>query len=129
MTQSQKKPAYIAAHIRRVLDERPSQRAPSSRFLRELEDYLSEEEAGRVLEVVDDLARVAALDPAQTSSQALHEGMGLVEKKLLKVTPAQYAKDAHHWLILHGRYVCKARKPECARCVVFDLCAFKGKTT
>jgi endonuclease III len=52
-----------------------------------------------------------------------------VEKKLLKVTPAQYAKDAHHWLILHGRYVCKARKPECARCVVFDLCAFKGKTT
>ena len=51
-----------------------------------------------------------------------------VEKKLLKVTPAQYAKDAHHWLILHGRYVCKARKPECARCVVADLCGFKGKT-
>jgi endonuclease III len=51
-----------------------------------------------------------------------------VEKQLLKVTPEQYAKDAHHWLILHGRYVCKARKPECARCVVFDLCAFKGKT-
>lgn len=51
-----------------------------------------------------------------------------VEKKLLKVTPAHYAKDAHHWLILHGRYVCKARKPECARCVVLDLCQFKGKT-
>ncbi len=51
-----------------------------------------------------------------------------VEKKLLKVTPAQYAKDAHHWLILHGRYVCKARKPECGRCVVADLCGFKGKT-
>jgi len=51
-----------------------------------------------------------------------------VEHKLLRVTPAEFKKDAHHWLILHGRYVCKARKPECARCVVFDLCAFKGKT-
>ena len=51
-----------------------------------------------------------------------------VEKKLLKVTPAHYARDAHHWLILHGRYVCKARKPECTKCVVADLCAFKGKS-
>jgi len=51
-----------------------------------------------------------------------------VEKKLLRVTPAEFKKDAHHWLILHGRYVCKARKPECARCVVVDLCAFRGKT-
>jgi endonuclease-3 len=50
-----------------------------------------------------------------------------VEKKLLKVTPATYARDAHHWLILHGRYVCKARKPECGRCPVFDLCGFRGK--
>ncbi|WP_428825068.1 endonuclease III [Azonexus sp. IMCC34842] len=51
-----------------------------------------------------------------------------VEQKLLRVTPDQYKKDAHHWLILHGRYICKARKPECARCVVVDLCGFKGKT-
>lgn len=51
-----------------------------------------------------------------------------VEHKLLKVTPERFKKDAHHWLILHGRYVCKARKPECARCVVIDLCRFKGKT-
>lgn len=51
-----------------------------------------------------------------------------VEQKLLRVTPEVFKKDAHHWLILHGRYVCKARKPECARCVVVDLCAFKGKT-
>jgi endonuclease-3 len=50
-----------------------------------------------------------------------------VEQKLLKVTPPQFAKDAHHWLILHGRYVCKARKPECGRCVVADLCRFEGK--
>lgn len=51
-----------------------------------------------------------------------------VETKLLRVTPDEFKKDAHHWLILHGRYVCKARKPECHRCVVADLCKFKGKT-
>ncbi|UCV14177.1 endonuclease III [Quatrionicoccus australiensis] len=52
-----------------------------------------------------------------------------VEQKLLRVTPEQFKKDAHHWLILHGRYVCKARKPECGICVVADLCRFKGKST
>ncbi|MBF1164077.1 MAG: endonuclease III [Dechloromonas agitata] len=51
-----------------------------------------------------------------------------VERKLLRVTPEEFRKDAHHWLILHGRYVCKARKPECARCIVADLCAYRGKT-
>ncbi len=50
-----------------------------------------------------------------------------VEQKLLRVTPDEFKKDAHHWLILHGRYVCKARKPECGRCVVANLCRFKGK--
>ncbi len=52
-----------------------------------------------------------------------------VEKKLLKVTPPEFALHAHHWLILHGRYVCKARKPDCPACTVSDVCAFKGKTT
>ena len=51
-----------------------------------------------------------------------------VENKLLRVTPREFMKDAHHWLILHGRYVCKARKPECSRCCVVDLCEFRGKT-
>jgi endonuclease III len=51
-----------------------------------------------------------------------------VELKLEKVTPAPFRRHAHHWLILHGRYVCKARKPECWRCSVVDLCAFKPKT-
>jgi len=51
-----------------------------------------------------------------------------VELKLEKVTPAPFRRHAHHWLILHGRYVCKARKPECWRCPVEDLCAFKPKT-
>jgi len=51
-----------------------------------------------------------------------------VERRLLRLVPKQYLHDCHHWLILHGRYVCKARKPECGRCVVVDLCGFKGKT-
>ena len=51
-----------------------------------------------------------------------------VEKKLLKATPDAFKKDAHHWLILHGRYVCKARKPDCGRCVVLDLCSYRSKS-
>ena len=52
-----------------------------------------------------------------------------VEKKLLKKTPEAYVLHAHHWLILLGRYICKARKPDCPACPVIDLCRFKGKTT
>jgi endonuclease III len=51
-----------------------------------------------------------------------------VELKLEKVTPKPFLQGAHHWLILHGRYICKARKPECWRCPVADLCAFRPKT-
>jgi endonuclease III len=51
-----------------------------------------------------------------------------VEKGLLKAIPKTYLRHAHHWLILHGRYICKARRPECWRCPVADLCRFKPKT-
>jgi endonuclease-3 len=51
-----------------------------------------------------------------------------VEKKLLRHVPKEYLLDAHHWLILHGRYVCVARKPRCADCVIRDLCDFREKT-
>ena len=51
-----------------------------------------------------------------------------VEAGLEAIIPQKYMLHAHHWLILHGRYVCKARKPECARCIIEDLCRFKGKT-
>lgn len=51
-----------------------------------------------------------------------------VADRLLKVTPPEFARGAHHWLILHGRYVCKARTPECWRCVIADLCGHKPKT-
>ncbi len=52
-----------------------------------------------------------------------------VEKKLLKFVPKEYLLDAHHWLILHGRYVCQARKPRCGSCRIEDLCEYKLKTS
>jgi len=52
-----------------------------------------------------------------------------VEKKLLKAVPPEFLQNAHHWLILHGRYTCKARKPACPECIVQDLCSFKNKIT
>jgi endonuclease-3 len=51
-----------------------------------------------------------------------------VEKRLTRLTPEEFRKDAHHWLILHGRYTCKARKPECPACVIRDLCEYRQKT-
>jgi len=51
-----------------------------------------------------------------------------VEARLEKITPDEFRKGAHHWLILHGRYLCKARKPECWRCPIEDICQFKEKT-
>ncbi len=52
-----------------------------------------------------------------------------VEHRLLRVVPAEYRKDAHHWLILHGRYVCTARNPHCDRCMIYDLCEYRHKMT
>jgi endonuclease-3 len=51
-----------------------------------------------------------------------------VEDELVRVTPDEFKRHAHHWLILHGRYVCKARKPDCRRCLIADLCEYPGKT-
>lgn len=51
-----------------------------------------------------------------------------VEKRLMRLVPADYLLDAHHWLILHGRYICIARKPRCAACVIYDLCEYRQKT-
>lgn len=51
-----------------------------------------------------------------------------VERNLLRRIPAEFLKDAHHWLILHGRYVCKARKPDCPSCPIADLCRYRRKT-
>jgi endonuclease-3 len=52
----------------------------------------------------------------------------IVEDKLAKFVPPEYRQDAHHWLILHGRYVCKARIPDCPNCIIIDLCEYRRKT-
>ncbi|HKW39536.1 MAG TPA: endonuclease III [Burkholderiales bacterium] len=65
---------------------------------------------------------------ANRTGLAPGEDVREVEDRLLKVVPRKFLKNAHHWLILHGRYVCKARKPGCPACLIRDLCSFKGKT-
>ena len=59
---------------------------------------------------------------------AMGKNVDQVEQKLLKVVPKEFKVDVHHWLILHGRYVCVARKPKCGSCLIEDLCEFKDKT-
>ena len=65
---------------------------------------------------------------ANRTGLAPGKNVQIVEDKLLKVVPKEFLHDAHHWLILHGRYVCKARKPECWHCVIEPLCEFRDKT-
>ncbi|MGH8173255.1 MAG: endonuclease III [Rhodanobacteraceae bacterium] len=65
---------------------------------------------------------------ANRTGLASGETVRAVEDKLMKVVPEEFRKDAHHWLILHGRYVCKARKPLCPTCAIRDLCAYRHKT-
>ncbi|MBL8491058.1 MAG: endonuclease III [Rhodocyclaceae bacterium] len=65
---------------------------------------------------------------ANRTGLAPGKDVGEVEAKLLKVVPKAYRLHAHHWLILHGRYVCKARRPDCPSCTVRDLCGYREKT-
>ena len=65
---------------------------------------------------------------ANRTGIARGKDVAAVETKLLKGVPDEFKLDAHHWLILHGRYICKARKPECPACPIRDLCEFKKKT-
>ena len=65
---------------------------------------------------------------ANRTGLAPGENVREVEDRLLKRVPAEFRQDAHHWLILHGRYTCKARKPECWRCPIRDLCRYRWKT-
>lgn len=65
---------------------------------------------------------------ANRTKFAMGKNVDQVEEKLLKVIPAEFKVDAHHWFILHGRYICTARKPKCGACVIEELCEFKEKT-
>ena len=65
---------------------------------------------------------------ANRTGLARGDNVRQVEERLLEAVPPEFRQDAHHWLILHGRYVCKARKPDCPQCVIRDLCRFPDKT-
>jgi len=65
---------------------------------------------------------------ANRTGLAPGKNVRIVEEKLQKAVPESYKKDAHHWLILHGRYVCTARRPHCERCVIYDLCEYTDKS-
>ncbi len=65
---------------------------------------------------------------ANRTGLAPGKNVRIVEDKLNKVVPPEFRNDAHHWLILHGRYVCKARKPDCPHCALNDLCGYRHKT-
>ncbi|MDX1561933.1 MAG: endonuclease III [Gammaproteobacteria bacterium] len=66
---------------------------------------------------------------ANRTGLARGKNVAEVEKRLVKFTPDEFKRNAHHWLILHGRYVCKAHKPQCHDCIIVDLCEYKAKTT
>jgi endonuclease-3 len=65
---------------------------------------------------------------ANRTGLAPGKDVAAVEKKLMKVVPEEFRKEAHHWLILHGRYVCQARKPDCPACVIREFCGYRQKT-
>ena len=73
------------------------------------------------------LASIRYLKEHNEIRERHHERAQTLKNKLLKAVPDEFKHDAHHWLILHGRYVCQARKPKCAACIIHDLCEYKGK--
>lgn len=124
-----------AAHVHdtsRLLVERHDGAVPSDRNALEALPGVGRKTANVVLNTVF-RQPVMAVDThifrlANRTGLAPGKNVREVEDRLLKAIPEEFLLDAHHWLILHGRYVCKARKPDCPNCVLRDLCRFKDKT-
>ena len=116
----------------RLLVERHAGEVPQSREALEALPGVGRKTANVVLNTAFGHATIAVdthiFRVANRTGLAPGKDVREVEDKLLKVVPGKFLKDAHHWLILHGRYVCKARKPGCPACVIRDLCSYKGKT-
>ena len=115
----------------RLLVERHHSEVPHDRAALEALPGVGRKTANVVLNIVFGEPTIAVdthiFRLANRTGLAPGKDVTAVEAKLLKVVPAEYRQHAHHWLILHGRYVCKARKPECWRCIVREVCSFKGK--
>ena len=118
--------------LSRILVENHGSKVPAQREALEALPGVGRKTANVVLNIVFDEPTIAV----DTHLFRLGNRIGLapgkspleVEQGLLKAIPKQYLRHAHHWLILHGRYICKARRPECWRCPIADLCQFKEKT-
>ena len=116
----------------RILVERHGGEVPQSREALEELPGVGRKTANVVLNTAFGEATIAVdthiFRVANRTGLAPGETVRAVEDKLMKVVPEEFRKDAHHWLILHGRYVCKARKPLCPDCAIRDLCAYRHKT-
>ncbi|MDR2000055.1 MAG: endonuclease III [Zoogloeaceae bacterium] len=116
----------------RLLLERHGGQVPHSREALEALPGVGRKTANVILNVVFHEPTIAVdthiFRLANRTGLAAGKDVIAVENKLLKAVPPQFRQHAHHWLILHGRYVCKARKPGCPRCIIRDLCAYRDKT-
>ncbi len=116
----------------RLLLERHGGEVPSDRAALEALPGVGRKTANVVLNVAFGEPTIAVdthiFRVANRTGLARGKNVDEVERKLLRNVPAAYRKDAHHWLILHGRYVCTARRPRCPDCVIADLCAWPDKT-
>jgi len=128
-----KSKAKNVAALARLLLERHSGEVPRSRDALEALPGVGRKTANVVLNIVFHEPTIAVdthvFRVANRCGLAPGKDVATVEAKLLKTVPAEFLQHAHHWLILHGRYVCTARKPACPRCPVRDLCEFKEKTS
>jgi len=119
--------------LSRLLIERHAGEVPSDRAALEALPGVGRKTANVVLNAVF-RQPVMAVDRhvfrvANRTELAPGKDVGEVEDMLMKIVPADYLLDAHHWLILHGRYVCTAKKPHCQSCCVYDLCGWSDKTS
>ena len=125
------KAANVIAAARRLVDEHGG-KVPRDRAALEALPGVGRKTANVVLNTAFGEPTIAVdthiFRVANRTGLAPGKTVRAVEDKLVKAVPVEYRLDAHHWLILHGRYVCKARKPDCPNCVIRDLCRFKSKT-
>ena len=116
----------------RILIEQHGGEVPADREALEALPGVGRKTANVILNVAFDVPTIAVdthiFRVANRTGLAPGGNVREVEDKLMKVVPREYIQHAHHWLILHGRYVCKARRPECPVCPVADLCAYRHKT-
>ena len=116
----------------RILVERYGGEVPRTREQLEALPGVGRKTANVVLNTAFDVPTIAVdthiFRVANRTGLAPGKTVRAVEDKLEKVVPDEFKQDAHHWLILHGRYVCKARKPDCPQCVIRDLCEYKHKS-